>query len=72
MNLANIVATHAYIDDHSGIAPHVCSQYTGQSSAGVKNSIHVCCHGYWNYMCVAMDTETYRGACGNFMSVLSS
>ena len=25
MNLVNIVATHAYIDDHSGIVLHTCS-----------------------------------------------
>ena len=51
MNLVNIVDTHAYIDDHSGIVLHaymfiyihVCPAYTGQSSAG-ENS--VCCHGY--------------------------
>ena len=65
----NIVATHAYIDDHSGIVHHTCS---ATSMCALHTQVRVQLVWKILYMCVAMDTETHRGACGNFLSVPSS
>ena len=53
MNLVNIVATHAYIDDHSGIVPHTCS---ATSMCALRTQVRVQLVWKILYMCVAMDT----------------
>ena len=56
----NIVATHAYIEDHSGIVPHTCS-------ATSMCALHTQVSG-GNSKCVAMDTNGHGGVpCESFI-----